>query len=575
MKKYTHKNLPGKLMAAAVVALCATMLFTCNKDFQNKITPSTKNDTLGINVKTRKVLYIIIDGVRGRALRSLNAPNISKIVKNAIYAYDGLSDYGSTPITNAGTWANMITGVTVDKHKVISDDFAGNNLAAYPTLFARLKQANASYRTVSFAASAGFSANLAKDATVAKTFENDDAGVKAAVTGELQSEDASLVVAQFHGAEAAGEAGSFEYTDAGYTSAILKIDGYVGEIMAALAARKTFSAENWMVVVASNKGGEIAPDPNGTDFTAYADGTRNNFIAFYNPRFSTLFVGKPQTDNIAYSSTSISYNYSASKRPNASIQNVNTYNFGVYGNFTVQVLIKSLPGEFYYPSFLSKRVAAFTGPGWNMFLEGDAWTLNSSVASQAQGTTINDGQWHKLTAVFDGTNKNVRVYTDGVLNTTRTMNGNNPNNSASFKLGYIPGSEDESATVLMSNLQVFNVALTTQQVSDYACKTSIDPTNPNWNDLVGYWPMNEGVGKSLKDKSGKGSDLLVGSNGDWENFSDLSPALCPDIDESFFRQVPNNVDIPFEIYQWMSITIPSAWALDGKSWTPVYSDIKP
>jgi hypothetical protein len=127
----------------------------------------------------------------------------------------------------------------------------------------------------------------------------------------------------------------------------------------------------------------------------------------------------------------------------------------------------------------------------------------------------------------------------------------------------------------MTNLQVYNVALTTQQISDYSCKTSIDESNPNYKNLVGYWPMTEGSGNLLKEKTGKGADLLVGANGDWENFSDLSPALCPDINTSFFTMVPNNVDIPFEIYQWMSITIPASWKLDGRSWNPVYSDIKP
>jgi hypothetical protein len=564
-------------MVTAVVALAATTLFTCNKDFQNKLKDASKNDTLGVNIKTRKVLYIIVDGVRGRVLRSLNAPNISKIVKNAIYAYDALSDYGTGTVTNAGAWANMITGVTADKHKVVSDDFTGNDLAAYPTLFARLKQANAAYRTVSIASTGSFNTNLAKDATFQKTFENDDASVKTAVNTELQNEDDNLIVAQFHGAETAGEAHSFEDADADYSAAILKIDGYVGEVMAALSARKTFSSENWLVVIASNKGGEIQPDPNGTDFTSYADATRNNFIVFYNPRFTTLFVPKPQTGNIPYTSNSITYDYSLSNTPNAIIQDPKKYSFGVYGSFTIQVLLKTPPNDgFYYPSFLSKRVVPFDGPGWNLFFEGDHWTINSSVAGQAIGTTVCDGNWHKVTAVFDGVNKKVRAYTDGVLSDEQTMNGNDPGNNASFMLGNIPGdSEYGTPYLMMTNLQVYNVALTSQQIADYACKTSIDASNPSFKDLVGYWPMTEGVGNLLKDKSGKGSDLLVGGNGAWGNFSDVSAALCPDINAAFFRLVPNNVDLPFEIYQWMSITVPVSWGLDGKSWTPAYSDIKP
>ncbi|RQO67713.1 hypothetical protein DBR43_24650 [Pedobacter sp. KBW06] len=559
-------------------AIAATVLFiaaisACNKDFPSRLKDASGNDTVGISAKTRKVLYIIVDGARGRAIKSINPPNIARITKNSIYALDALNDYNKNTMTNAGAWASMITGVGSDKHGVISEDFAGNKLTAYPSVFTRLKQANAKLRTISIAASGAFNANFSADATVRQNFENNDVSVKNAVKEELMNGDAALVVGQFHSAELAAKASNYETYTPEYANAILQIDNYIGEIMAALSSRKTFSNENWLVVIASNKGGVITADPASTDLTQYGDQTRNNFVIFYNPRFSTLFIPKPNSDQIPYVGASVQFNYT--ERPTAIVTDVNAYNFGVNGNYTIELLIKSKEGSYIYPTFLSKRAASFTGAGWNMFLEFDKWTLNSSVANQAQGGVVSDGKWHKLTAVFDGTNKKVRVYTDGVLNTERDMSTNNMNNTAPFKIGYNAGDGNTSANVLVNSLQVYNVALTSQEISNYSCKTIVAPTNPHYGNLIGYWPLNEGTGTTIKDISGKGKDLLMGGSPVWENFSDAGSLLCPEINDSYFRLVPNNVDIPFELYQWLGISIPLSWNLDGKAWNPIYSDIKP
>lgn len=563
----------NRLTAIAATVLFIASISACNKDFPSRLKDTAGNDTTGISAKARKVLYIIVDGARGKAIKSINPPNIAKITKNSIYVFDALSDYSNKPLTNAGAWANMITGVSNDKHGVISEDFAGNNLAAYPSVFTRLKQANPKLRTVSITASGIFNTNFAADATVRQNFENNDVSVKNAVKDELANGDATFVVAQFHGAELAAKAANYETYTPEYANAILQIDNYIGEIMTALSSRKTFSNENWLVVIASNKGGVVTPDPTNTDITSYGDNTRNNFVIFYNPRFSTLFIPKPNSDQIAFTGSSVQFNFT--QRPTAIVTDVNAYNFGANGNYTIELLIKGKEGNFWYPTFLSKRVKSFTGAGWNMFLEGDYWVLNSSVAGQAYGSTISDGKWHKLTAVFDGTNKKVRVYTDGVLNEEKTMNTNNMNNVAPFKVGYNDGDGNTNAMVYINSLQVYNVALTTQEISNYGCKTIVAPTNPHYGDLIGNWPLNEGVGNTLKDISGKGKNLLMGGSPIWENFSDSGSSLCPEINESYFRQVPNNVDIPFELYQWLGISIPLSWNLNGKAWNPIYSDIKP
>ncbi|WP_316840787.1 LamG-like jellyroll fold domain-containing protein [Pedobacter gandavensis] len=574
IKTYTHKGLVTGLLGSAAMVLLM-MLGSCNKDFPNKLKENIKNDTAGVNSKTRKVLYIIVDGLRGRALKEINAPNISQVIKKSIYAYDGLTDVDGTGVSNAGAWTNMLTGVKRGQHGVVSEDFAGNKLSQFPSVITRLKQNLPGLRTASFGASATFGSHLAIDATENKSFEGDDLAVKNAVKAELGRGDAGFVLAQFHSVELAGKASGYESTTADYANAVLKMDTYIGELINALSQRKTFVTENWLVVIASNKGGLIAPDPNSTDITPYADPVRNNFVIFYNPRFNSLFVPKPDSEKIPYSGSSIRYDFTEATRPIATVNSTTAYNFGVYGNYTIEILLKSNTTSEIYPTFLSKREKGFTGPGWNMFLEGGAWTLNTNVSGQMKGRAINDGKWHKLTIVFDGTNKKVRGYTDGKFDNELDMNSSTLDNPAALRLGYLPTDGNQNASVLMTELKIFKAALTATEISAYGCKPDIKSDHPKYSTLIGYWPMQDGLGNVLKEKTGKGLDFRLGGTVPWETFSVVSPALCPDINAKFYTMVPNSVDIPIEIYHWMGVSVPTSWGLDGKSWDPTYSDIKP
>lgn len=573
---YTHK-----IVATVTVALFAMIFSACNKDFPNRLKESSQNDTSGISAKNRKVLYIIIDGVRGKAIKAITPPNITKITNNSVYAFDALSDFDENELTNAGAWSNMLTGVTKDKHEVTSNDFSGNQLAAYPSLISRLKQANPNLRTVSIASSGVLNANLASDALVHQEFENDDQAVKNAVNEELKRDDATFVLAQFHSAELAGKANGYEVETASYANAILKIDNYIGEIMTSLRSRKTFSDENWLVVIASSKGGEIAPDGNAVDNTAYGDATRNSFIVFYNPRFSTLFVPKPASDEIPFTGTAPNFAGNDSKLSRAVLPDATAFNMGL-NDFTVEVKVKVNNGGEYYPPILGKR-ATFNGGvvGWVFFLEGDVWMLNVGQASmsntQANGGAIRDGFWHTLTAKFykDGTTRKASVYTDGVLKNTIDITARGSIDSPSpFTLGYITGSNG-SIDVMLSDIQFYNVAIPDAVIKAQARKTFVDSSHPYFNNLIGYWPANDGKDDLIKDKSGNAHNFRMQGTAQWQQFNEYTPYLDPIISADFYKIVPNSVDIPFEIYQWMGVSVPKSWGLDGKSWNPIYSDIKP
>ena len=590
INKEIHMN-PAKkhplksILQLAAGMICIAFILTlnaCNKDFPNTLNTKYKNDTIGVNVKSRRVLYIIMDGVRGQALRALNTPNITQIVKKAIYTYDGLSDFNTNPLTNAGAWSNMLTGVTKDQHKVVSEDFAGNQIAAFPSLFTRFKQVNPALRTASIAASGIFSTNLAVDAGSSQTFENDDAAVKNGVVTELKNDKAGIVVAQFHSAELAGQASDYTNTSANYNTAITQLDAYVGEIMTALTARKTFAQEDWMVVIASNKGGAIPADPSNTDKSVYADNTRNNFIIFYNPRFVTEFVAKPASDKIPYGGTAPDFTGVNSAFTSARLGNNTLGNFGASGEFTFQCKLRYDGPASYYPSFISKRNSFSIGqPGWVLFLEGDIFQLNIGQVgqgnTQVSGGTIRDGIWHSIAFKIYNVNgsRKATMYKDGAVGLTIDISGKGNFDSPSpLTLGgnFVSG-EGGQIDVLIKEVALFNSAIPDATILANMRKVTVDATHPYFNNLIGYWPANEGGGTAIADKSGKAPNFNLSSTVKWKVFSDYSPNLDPLISDDFYKIVINNVDIPFQIYQWMGVIVQPSWQLAGKSWKPTYTDV--
>lgn len=563
---------------------------SCNKDFPNQLKEDHKNDTTGISSNNRKVLFLIFEGARGRAVKSANAPVLAQIMRRAVYTYDGIADINQSGMTSATGWSTMLTGVQSAKHGVNTENFSGNNFAQYPTIFTRLKADDPTRRTASFSASADFASNLAVDALESKSFNNDDVAVKAALLEELKREDATVAVAEFAAVEVAGRQFGYSENTPGYAAALQQMDASIGEILAALAQRKNYAAENWLVVIASNKGGALPADPSNTDRTVYGDDRRNNFITFYNPRFASRLVAKPASDQIPFTSIAPKYYGNASQNVKAVIPNDNgLFNFGT-GDFTVQCKFKGNGVYTNWPVFLSKSTGINNNvtPGWIMYVSGNRWSMNVggnkgyanfSATLDGTPTTVNDGLWHTLTAVFysTGGRRYVKCLTDGVLTKPGVdITGYGTQDTAEPLTIGRKGNDTNNPDVLVADLQIFNVALSDATVAAQAKKVSLDPAHPNLQNLVGYWPCNEGKGNQLINYAtkGKGVDFTLTGAFQWQSFSEYSPFLEPPILNSFYQLVPNSVDIPFMIYNWMGVNIPTVWGLEGIVWKPKYLDVK-
>lgn len=565
--------------------LAGIFVSSCNDDFIVKVKKHDIGDRVTVNMPQRKILYLIVDGLRGRIIPQINPPAMLKMTDNSIYTFDGLSDKNGKEVTN---WTNMLTGVMPDKHKVVSSDFSGSDLEEYPMFFTRLKAANSSWQTAAFSSSALLSEHLINDADVNKTFDGNDRAVKDAIVNELQDNpDATVVLGEFHSVEEAGEQYGYDSSSAQYVNAIMKVDSYIGDILETLKQRTNYSQENWLVVVASDKGGMAAIPPDQADNTVFGNPVRNNFIIFYNPRFSSRIVSKPNVANIPYEGYTIMLQGKDENAVKAFVpaDSAAIYNFGTSGEYTVQIKVKVFDFGTTWPSFFGKKASTLTyssSSGWGFMFHGDEnWRVIFDYATSMPLQNFPDSTWHTLTLkIYEEDGRRLAImYTDGNKGNPFDITGIDLDNNEPLTAGYFDGWTSTQPELYITDIKIWKAALPDNFIAANGGKVGLDPSSPYYDDVIGYWPGTDGTGDRFKDYSSYHNDMFFNITPDnknkygWEHFSDLSGLIFPPLPENLEETVPRGVDIPYMIYKWMGVDA-SSWDLDGKFWLPGYVDVK-
>ncbi|WP_165825423.1 DUF4983 domain-containing protein [Pedobacter yonginense] len=561
MKKY-------KLLIGLIATIITTAIFSCNKDFDRTIGEKNATDTTTVKFGNRKVLYLIVDGARGQSVLDANTPNIDAILPNSIYSWVGLSDPAST--ANATNWANMLTGVKKEKHKVTSDALTNNDLQNYPIIFKRIKETSAKSKIVTYTSSAVFK-SLTTGADVSNLLAADD-DVKAAVINNVTSDTASVVVGHFTGVNVAGAASGYDVSFPAYKTAIEKFDTTVGEILTALKKRPNYNNEQWLVVIASSAGGQFTLPANADDQTIFSQPKANSFIIYYSPTYKKRIITKPFTGN-RYLGKTIRFK-GQNVRAQVDAVDASVYNIDDTTKMTIELKVKKNEDKFFWPSVLGKRNEWSSGHpsvGWVIYLEDAYWYFEwrgtkDGDYRQCRGANIDKGKWANLTVKIEVRNgqRFVRTYTNGVFNNELEITGSGSlANSNPLKLGYLNGNGHGEPDVYVSDIRYFKFSVPDGTIANYACQTSIDQSHPYFNFLVGYWPATDGNGNIMADLSSQAHDFKFQGTYTWENFNDL---ICPPAPETLAVFVPQTSDIPAQIINWLKIPNKQTWALDGRVW---------
>lgn len=560
-----------KMIAILVVLMISLM--SCNKDLDNKIDFSNNTGGDGIDAKKQKVLYIIVDGLRGESVFKCPTPNLTKMVKTGMFTINSVSDENGL---NSTSWSDMLTGVSKLKHKVLSEDFAGNNLANYPMFFKHIKDVS-TIRTAAFTTSQSLQTKLITNADVSTNFATDEAAKTATLT-ELGNNDASVILTEFQSVDKAGLQFGYDASVPGYAAAVTNIDSYIGELNTAIQARPNFKKENWLIIIASNKGGNYPVIPALMDQTLYSKPLLNSFVLFYNLNFKSTIYSKPGSLNsLPYDGTFARFNGDTVATVDAAKASI--YNFGTTGSYTVSFKLKILSrGTLNAPIFFKTSSTANATTGWWIIYNSTlgSWRLGGIPATAINTKTnlLEVNRWYDIgfKIYFVGAVRYVQLYQDGdpteapVVITGRNANNNEPL-VAGFQSGY-----GNTATQIISDIRIFNVAVSDATIKQYACEVNLDNRHPNFNNLIGYWPALDGIGTLLKDQSASKNNFTFENACTWLKMEDYDDKLCIAPTPSLYQKVPRGVDVPSFILGWLNINATS-FNLDGKIWTPTYTNI--
>jgi predicted AlkP superfamily pyrophosphatase or phosphodiesterase len=216
--------------------------------------------------KRKKVLVVGIDGCRFDALTKANTPHLDALIKNGIHSPQCLilgDRYRKNDTISGPGWSTIFCGVWADKHGVNDNSFAGENYGEYPHFFRRAKEVKPDLHTASFVTWTPIHEHIVSAADESKAFESDksdyaknDAECAPAAVAELAHHDVDALAVYFGQVDVAGHTYGFHPSVPEYIESIERVDGLLGEVLAAVHARKTYAQEDWLVIVTSDHGGK-------------------------------------------------------------------------------------------------------------------------------------------------------------------------------------------------------------------------------------------------------------------------------------------------------------------------------
>lgn len=567
------------------VILSAILLSACNKGFDRLLQERDYEDTTGVTGKQPKILFLLVDGARGEAVRRAQASHLQELSDNAIYSWNSISD---TLSIDATAWADLLTGVRKEKHGVISSDFNDNRLGQYPVFFKYIKMRMPSFRIAAYSATDSLGRMLITDADINRTFGNDDDATAQAILEELKVDTAGLIFGQFSQVAMAGKTYGYDVAIPEYKAAIQRVDEYIGNIMNTLRQRKNFEHEDWLVVVTSGKGGPYNIPPEEDDGTILSNPNVNTFTIFYSPRYMSNFIDRPFT-GARYTGKAVRlYGKNAAEAVYATInEGKEDLNIGKTNEVTLALKIKknqTIYGDYSYtyPNIIGNNLSTdwWQNTGWSMSLETNGWGVhygqNGAGFNMVTGANISDGRWHDLTAVFvNRDNKRyIRLFTDGNFNTEQEITSyGNFDTDAPLTLGWVPGNvtdDNRWLNAYVTEIRFWRAALPDSVIKAYSCLDELPTSHPYRDYLIGYWPCRDGFGGVFKDQTEYQHDFQLHNNYQWDDFSDL---MCPNSATNLTQLVPQPVDVARQIMNWLQIAVDTKWQMDGRVWVTSYVSI--
>ncbi|MFE5890910.1 HAD-IA family hydrolase [Streptomyces sp. NPDC056462] len=222
-----------------------------------------------------RVLVVGIDGVRLDVLNRLPTPQLDALAAKGFLA--PIEVDADMPTMSGPCWATVVTGVTVAKHGVWSNDFTGNRLDVFPDFATRLAAQDgrrtfvaAGWQPLMQAHHGGplfrapsRTAYISPTADTPEAWEHCDEQITEAAVRVLADAEAAAagvagaaddVVASFVYLGAPDETAHFLGCGEEYEASIRRADARLGRLLAAVRSRPSYADEQWTFLVVTDHG---------------------------------------------------------------------------------------------------------------------------------------------------------------------------------------------------------------------------------------------------------------------------------------------------------------------------------
>jgi hypothetical protein len=213
------------------------------------------------------------------------------------------------------------------------------------------------------------------------------------------------------------------------------------------------------------------------------------------------------TDTLDDPETALSFN-GTSTYVNAGTSSL----FNFTGSFTIEGWFKASAFSSGWEAIVTKGDASWRVQRYNATDNLDFGT-NGLSNQDLQGTTnVNDGNWHHVAAVYDGSNK--FLYVDGKLDAEAAVSGTLSTDTDPLYFGENAQMTGRYFDGLIDEVRIWNAALDSATIRTWMCR-EVTQSHPYYSSLAGYWQFNEGTGSVAYDSSGNANNGTLVNSPAW------------------------------------------------------------
>jgi hypothetical protein len=444
--------------------------------------------TKALLVKPKKVLFIGIDGCVWKAITATNAPNLKTLMD---LSYTSTNALAEVPTWSSNGWSALFTGVGVAKHKASDNSFAGSDFVNYPSFFRQIKTNLPALRTASIVTWASINSFIVAtpDVTVKQNSASDNA-TETRIIQEITTSNTDVAFCHFDDVDHAGHASNYRTTTQMYMDSVKAVDVRVGRILTALKARPTYNNEDWLIVVATDHGGDLSHGG-----ASYLE--QNAFIILNNSAIAPQLVNTlptSATESNPHGITTVDFKTNVYGQ----LPVLSSFNLSATNSFTIEFRARAttatsdpvIIGNKNWASGYNKGIIIANRNGIIRANFGDG-----THRLDIDGVDLTDQLWHQVAIVVNRSTQKATMYDGGI----QVAEGNisavgDLQSGTAFKIGQDgTGNYSPYFTGNISEIRLFKSALPATSVSTYSF-TALTSSHPQNADLVLYTKGNEGSG---------------------------------------------------------------------------------